>query len=653
MTTHPTTGGNSDPKTLVEINDEFWDPVRQLNRDQTLPNQFEKLQSRIANLERAAGLRDGEFEGPYHNDPPVYKWVEAASYVWADTHDPELKAQLDTVVDIIQAAQQDDGYLHSNFILEHDLAERWTNLGIKHELFAIGHLIEAAIAHHTVTKEETLLRVACTAADHVDTVFGPDRHTGYPGHPEIELALVALYRETGVQRYLDLAMFFIDQRGRADSRFQWEFEHEDQIAGSYATKAFVDATGSYDKVDLYTDSTGAYDGSYSQDHLPVREQTEAVGHAVKAMFLYAGMTDVALETGDESLIEAVQRLWTDMTTTRMYVTGGIGARAKGEAFGAQYELPNESAYAESCAAFGSIIWNYRLLQLTGDGKFGDELERALYNGFLAGMSLDGTEFNYTNPLAHEDGRHRQPWYETSCCPPNIARLIASLERYAYVVDPEAGMLRTVLYLGTTIETELNGTSVRLEQQTDYPWTGNASFELTVDQPTKFSLALRLPAYASSIELHVNGDSQAVAELEQDGFAVLERHWETGDQVDLNVGFDVERLVTHPNVDANTGRVALRRGPLVYCVEQVDHEYPIDWLHIPDDAAFTIHDRPELFGGITTIQGEGVIPDPDLWADDLYQRATTTEMQAVEFEAIPYYAWDNRESGSMRVWLHAR
>jgi DUF1680 family protein len=623
----------------VTIEDAFWGPRREVNRTVTLWNQYEKLEDRLDNLRKAAGIVDGDYRGTYHNDPPVYKWIEAANYVLETTDDEEMAKQIrtaiDEIVEILAAAQLNDGYLHSNFILQYDQEDRWTNLHRKHELFAAGHLFEAAVAHAEATGEETLLDVAIRLADHIDERFGPNANDGYPGHQEVELGLVQLYRDTEEQRYLDLAKFFLDERGRGDSRFEWELEHSAEIMD-----------GPND--DLFYDADEEYDGSHVQDNAPVRDQEEAVGHAVRALFQYAGMVDVGIETGDESLVTAAERLWHDVTERKMYLTGGVGARVEGEAFGDAYELPNESAYAETCASFANVMWNRRLLNVSGEGRFADVMERILYNGFLAGASLDGTKFTYTNPLAHdEDEHHRQDWFRTVCCPPNIARLLASLERYVYSVGEE--VLYVNLFVGGEIETAVRGKTVNVAQTTDYPWSGEVTIDVSVPEPVTFDLAMRIPGWAREAELRINGDLMDDRRVES-GYVHVDRTFKDGDIVELDLAMPVERVKANPNVESDRGRVALQRGPLVYCLEATDNTDSVHRLAIPADPDPTVEFHEELLDGVAVVEGDAVVPTGECWEGSLYRPADDIRDRETSFTAIPYYAWDNREPGPMRVWL---
>lgn len=622
----------------VEIDDDFWNSRLRVNREVTLAHQYEQMQEtgRIDNFRKAGGLIDGEFEGRYYNDSDVYKWVEAASNVLATREDSGLREDLDAVVTAIAAAQEDDGYLNSYFTLERP-DEKWTNLGMFHELYCAGHLVEAAVAHRRATGEKRLLDVATRLADHVDDVFGPEGKFGYPGHEELELALVELYRETGTERYLELAKFFVDGRGREDSRFEWELEHPDQIAGDRAEV--------YER--LYCED-GEYDGRYAQDHAPVRQQDTVEGHAVRAAYLYSGMADVAAETGDESLIDAVETLWRNATERRMYVTGGIGSSYDNEGFTTDYDLPTHDAYAETCAAVANVFWNRRMLELTGESRFGDVLERALYNGVLSGVSLDGDEFFYVNPLASEGDHHRREWFSCACCPPNVARLLASLDQYVYLKEEDA--LYVTLYLSNRTETRIGGTGVELEQETDYPRDGTVNVDVAVEEPVSFDLLLRLPEWCDDPSVEVNGDPVDVAANECDGFVSVSRTWRDGDTVTAEFPMRVRQVRAHPSVRPSGGRIALRRGPLVYCVEEVDDEVSPDSVRVPADASFDASFDPELLDGVVVVRGEGVTPTGGAWSGSLYRDRDAVPAEPVEFSAVPYYAWDHRESGQMRVFL---
>ncbi|QLG27810.1 glycoside hydrolase family 127 protein [Halorarum halophilum] len=633
------------PLTAVTIDDDFWSPRREVNRDVTVDHQYEQLEAGgcLDNFRRAAG-DGGEFEGMWFEDSDAYKWIEAASYAQASEPTPERRERLDRVVSLVAAAQEPDGYLDTYFqLVEPD--RKWTNLAMMHELYCAGHLIEAAVAHHEVTGGTSLLDVALALADHVDGVFGPDGRDGVPGHEGIELALVELSRVTGERRYLDLAEFFVDRRGAPDSRLKWETLNLDEIAGS----ADVDeGTRS-----VFLDDDGAHDRRYAQDHAPLRQQSTAEGHAVRAMYLYSGATDLLLAgAGDEELREALERLWENVTTRRSYVTGGIGPERAHEGFTDDYDLPNATAYAETCAAVGSVMWNERMARLTGESRFVDALETALYNGFLAGVSLDGTEFFYENPLESDGDHHRAGWFDCACCPPNVARLLASLERYVYAAGDGAAYVD--LFVEGWADVDIGGTAVTLSQWTDYPWDGDVTVEVeAVDGSAgtaEFDLNLRLPGWCDDPSLAVNGDPVPIDAT--GGYATLDRKWRAGDTVALSLPMPVERLVAHPEVEADAGRVALRRGPLVYCLEGVDNDRPLHHLRVPTDSDVTAEFDEDLLGGVTVLSGDAVAPRVEEWADELYRPADDCEVESASFTAVPYYAWDNREASAMRVWVDA-
>ncbi|HOS42079.1 MAG TPA: glycoside hydrolase family 127 protein, partial [Armatimonadota bacterium] len=553
-------------------------------------------------------------------DSDVAKWIEAAAYSLATHPDPALDALLDATIARIASAQQPDGYLNPHFtVVEPD--KRWTNLRDLHELYCAGHLIEAAAAHFQATGKRALLDVMRRYADYIERVFGtgPGQMRGYCGHEEIELALVKLARATGEARYLALAQYFVDERGRQP----YYFDAEAQARGENPATSYM----------------GRYE--YCQAHLPVREQREVVGHAVRAMYLYAAMADLAGETGDAALLAACEALWADLTLKKLYLTGGIGPSRHNEGFTGHYDLPNETAYAETCAAIGLVFWAHRMLQLDCDGRYADVMERALYNGALSGVSLDGTTFFYENPLASTGARHRQDWFGCACCPPNVARLLASLGGYIYGEREDA--LAVHLYVQSRVETGL----AALRVETRYPWDG--AVRITVDpRAARFTLRLRVPGWCREYRLAVNG-APLEAPVER-GYLCLARDWAAGDTVTLELAMPVERLEAHPTVQADVGRVALQRGPLVYCLEAVDHEVDVRHIVLPEDAALTPRFDQALLGGVTVLEGRAAALDETAWAGTLYRPVQDPVCRPTPLRAIPYYAWDNREPGAMTVWV---
>jgi len=626
----------------VRIHDRFWAPRQATNREVTLPLQYRILKEtgRIDAFRLA--WRPGEPDRPHQFwDSDVAKWIEAAGYSLATHPDPDLMARVDEVVELIAAAQQPDGYLNIYYTVV-EPSKRWTNLRDMHELYCAGHLIEAAVAYYEGTGKRRLLDVMCRYADHIASVFGPGegQRRGYPGHEEIELALVKLYRATGVERYLRLAEFFVNERGRQPHYYDAEARARGEDPGAYRFR----------------------DYAYNQAHLPIRQQTTAEGHAVRAMYLYSGVADVAAECGDDSLMAPLERLWENVTGRRMYVTGGIGSSAHGERFTYDYDLPNATAYTETCAAIGLAFWAQRMLLLDPAGTYGDVLERALYNGILSGVSLDGRSFFYSNPLdvdrlaweaASEAQRHefdspeRQGWFRCACCPPNVARLLASLGAYVYGEDEETAYVH--LFVGSTAYLHLGGREVALRQETDYPWGERVRIRVQPEFSDRFTLALRLPGWCLAPHLEVNGAPVALDGLVDRGYARLRRVWEPGDIVDLILPMPVERVRAHPRVTADAGRVALQRGPVVYCLEEPENGANLHALSLPEDAPFEAAYEPDLLGAVVTVRTEGERSMAGAWGGSLYS-AERPAVEPVALKAIPYYAWANRGLGSMLVWI---
>jgi len=599
----------------VTIDDTFWAPRRRVNHAVTLPEQYAQLEQtgRLHNLRRAAGQEQGAFEGRFFNDSDVYKWLEAAAWVLATERDERLQAQVDDLIALIAAAQDADGYLDTYFTFAR-VPERWTDLAVMHELYCAGHLIQAAVAHHRALGCRDLLDVAVRLADHIVATFNPMGRQGADGHPEIEMALVELSRDTGDERYRHQAQFFVDQRG----------QHPPTISGK----------------------------EYHQDHAPVRAQHEVVGHAVRALYLYAGMTDLYAETGEQALWETLDTLWRNLQGRKIYITGGAGARHEGEAFGDDYELPNRRAYAETCAAIAHVMWAWRLLLVTGEACYGDALETALYNGVLSGISLDGETYFYENPLADRGNHRRQPWFGTACCPPNVARLLASLPGYVYTTS-DKGLWVHLYATGTATAALTDVGVVTLRQQTNYPWDGEIT--LTIDPPdvALFSLFLRVPKWAEGASVTVN-DEVIGAPVRPGHYMEIRRQWAQGDVVRLTLPLAVRLLSSHPYVINNRDRVALVRGPLVYCVEAADHPGVDPWdLVLSTDAAWRVAREPDLLGGIMVLRTEDARARvDDGWEGQLYRSFDTPSAATtrVPLTAIPYYVWANRDAGPMQVWL---
>jgi len=623
------------PLTKVTIDDRFWAPRIATNREKTIPHIYRKCKETGRIDAWRLQWKPGKKPVPHiFWDSDVAKWIEAASYSLAVHPDAKLEALLHEVASLIASAQQKDGYLNSHFI-QVEPQNRFKSLAFNHELYCAGHLIEAGIAHYLATGDRTLFDAVRRYADYIDSYFGPGKHDGCPGHEEIELALVKLYRVTGEKRYLRLAEFFLDQRGQKPSYFSREYKRlPPAMAGLY--RHFFDAEGKFHS-------------EYCQDHLPVREQSAVVGHAVRAMYLYCGMADVGVETGDRALIEACRRLWKNLCSKRMYVTGGIGPSGHNEGFTGDYDLSNDTAYCETCAAVGLVFWNHRLLQLEGDGRYADVMERALYNGALSGVSLDGEHFFYVNPLA-SDGQHkRREWFGCACCPPNIARLIASVGGYIYSQGERDAWVH--LYVQSRGELDLGGRKVVLRQKTDYPWDGRIEITLEPEEPFVFGLNLRIPGWSRGATLSVNGKPVDLSGIVRRGYARLERRWKRGDRVELDLPMPVEKVEAHPAVRQDIDFVALQRGPVVYCLEQADNPVPLDWIVLPRSSKLKAHYDGDLLGGVAVIEGKASMLDDSDWGDDLY-RSGPVRRREITIKAVPYCTWNNRGPGQMRVWLHA-
>jgi hypothetical protein len=609
--------------TDVKLTDEFWAPRMEVNRKVTIPHLARQNEEtgRIDNFRKAAGLLEGPFVGYRFNDSDVYKSIEAASYSLAQTYDPALDAELDELISLVASSQMDDGYIFPAYTIDPEnppvgvSKTRWelTNSN-SHELYGNGHLIEAAVAHHRATGKRSLLDVAIRAADHIDSVFGPDGRRDTSGHEEIELALVKLYDLTGEKRYLELAKFFIDQRGQ-------EHDSPGEPEGSELAK--------YDH------------RTYRQDHLPVVEQREAVGHSVRAMYLYMGMADVAARTEAPGYREALEALWDDVAAKKMYLTGGIGAAGSMESFGEAYELPNQSAYAETCAAIGNEMWNYRMFLASGESRYLDVVERILYNGFLSGVSLEGNSFFYTNPLESDGDDERREYFNVACCPSNLARLMGQLPGFVYAREGERVYVN--LFIGSEAEIALPDGTLKLTQETRFPWDGAMHLILDPDTEREVELRIRIPgwardepvpsdlyAFADEFDgkpaLRVNG-VPVMLQMDE-GFAVLRQSWKRGDTVEVDLPMPVRRVRAHENVRNNAGRLALQRGPLVYAFEAIDNGGKAIDVVLAEDAVLETEFRKDMLGGVTVVHGGGLL-------------------------AIPYFAWANRGPGEMAVWLEMK
>jgi len=645
------------PLQQITIEDKFWSARLEINRTKTLDHVYKELEATgcIRNFDIAAKKITGTFGGPWWADSDVYKWIEGASYVLGSLPDPKLERKVDDLIARIAAAQEPDGYLNTHVQIEEpDL--RFKNLAFFHEDFSSGHLFEAAVAHYEATGKRALLDVAIKLANCFYDNFGPGKREGISGHEGIELAWVRLYRATGDQRYLELAESYLNDRGKKPSLFEVEYDKlpaDRTVLWREGVPINLRALQEHFYIRPLADHfflthPTAFDTGYAQDNLPVREQSVAVGHAVRAMFLYSGMADVAYETGDERLKAALDRLHDSVTLRRMYVTGGIGPSSKNEGFTDDYDLPNDNAYQETCASAGMVLWNYRMFKLTGDAQYVDLLEHSLYNAVLAGVSLEGNTFCYATPLACDTKFKRQPWFEVPCCPTTAARFFPSIGRYAY--NQSADGLWVNLYIGGTASATLaNGQKVTVKQTTNYPWEGHVKLQVSAEIPQEFTLHLRLPAWASGSTVTLNG--KKISPPISKGYAAINRKWSPSDVLELSLPLQIERLEANPNVLQSRGQVALRRGPLIYCLEQPDNKTDVDRIALPVAANLTAHFEPTLLGGVTVITGQGRAQAPSEWTRQLYRPVHAAgDAEPVAIRAIPYCVWGNRGQQKMKVWL---
>ncbi len=620
------------PFAQVTLDDPFWAPRQETNRTVTLPHMHQMLMEtgRIPafdlNFTRPVPSPIVQIFG----DSDAAKWLEAACYALTAQADPSLAALVNEFANKVVAAQQPDGYLNTHFIVTQP-EMRWKNLRDWHEMYCAGHLIEAAIAHHQATGDPKLLAALCRYADHIDAHFGrePGKRRGYDGHPELELALVRLYHATGEQRYLQLAQYMVEERGQSPNYFDQEARERGEDPAQFWAKTY----------------------EYCQAHAPIRQQGKVVGHAVRAMYLLAGVADLAHELDDPTLLATCERLWDNLVHRRVYLTGGIGPSRRNEGFTSDYDLPDESAYAETCAAIALILWNHRLLQFAGDGKYADIIEQTLYNGFISGVSLEGRHFFYDNPLASAGDHHRVPWFACPCCPPNLGRLLASLGDYFYSTSVDGVWIH--LYAQSSAKVQVQGQDVDVRQVTNYPWDGAIQLELRSAQPQAFTLHLRIPGWCDEWQVRVNGAPLAEEPALTKGYLAIHHTWEPGDQVELTLAMPVQSVWAHPAVRQMQGRLALQRGPIVYCMEGIDHGgVGLDRISLDPAAVerFTVEHRPDLLGGVTVLHGAGALIQEAGWEDALYRRNRPPTTQPVDVTAIPYCVWDNRAPGEMRVWF---
>ena len=575
----------------VKINDNFWSPRLSKHVSATLPvciDQIENQTGRIRNFENAA-KGEGEHSGIFFDDSDVYKALEGMAYSLINNPDSELEKKADEWIDKFAAAQQPDGYINTFYTLT-GLDKRWTNMD-KLEMYCAGHMIEAGVAYYQATGKRKLLDVCIRMTDHMMSQFGPGKRHWVPGHEEIELALVKLYQTTQEQKYLDFAYWLLEERGHGHGTMGDE---------------------------------GKWNPVYYQDIVPVRQLTDISGHAVRCMYLYCGMADVAALKNDTGYIAAMDRLWDDVVHRNMYITGGIGSSHDNEGFTEDYDLPNLDAYCETCASVGMVLWNQRMNQLTGDSKYIDVLERSLYNGALAGISLGGDRFFYVNPLESKGDHHRQEWYGCACCPSQLSRFLPSIGNYIYASSDDA--LWVNLYIGNTGQIRIGETDILLTQETDYPWDGSVKLTISTSLPLEKEIRLRIPNWCKTYDLSINGKRINVSE--EKGYAVI-KDWKSQDVIALDMDMPVEIVAADPHVKENFGKRAIQRGPLVYCMEEIDNPVYFDQIQLSPSTTFQTAFASDILNGIKTIKTNG-------------------RAQSATF--IPYYAWDNRKAGKMRVWI---
>ncbi len=609
----------------VNITDSFWKPTMEKVATKTLQAciyQTEVKTARIRNFEKVARKKGEKHEGIFYDDSDVYKALEAIAYSLKNHPDAAVEKKADEWIDKIVAAQLADGYIGTFYTLG-KLDDRWSDMSM-HEDYNGGHLLEAAVAYYNATGKRKLLDVAIKFADYFDSLFGPGKRHWVTGHQELELALVKLYRVTNDKKYLNLAHWLLEERGHK-----------------------------YAKGYTWTDWK---DTAYAQDMVPVREQKEITGHAVRAMYMYTGAADVAALTGDEGYMKAMNTVWEDVVYRNMYITGGIGSSGSNEGFSNDYDLPNEQAYCETCASVGMVFWNQRMNLLTGDTKFIDVLEKSLYNGARDGLSLSGDLFFYGNPLASNGKHFRREWFGTACCPSNIARLVASLGDYVYGVSDKG--LWVNLFVGSNTTLKYGKTDVPVRLDTNYPWDGNVKITLEPKSKVKFAVHVRIPGWAvgqaapgdlykfegsSSTTFALTLNGKPVNYVMEKGYATIDREWKKGDQLELTLPMDVKRIVSRSELKQDEERVALQRGPLVYCVEGADNNGKAWDIILPDNATFKTAFKKDLLEGVTTIQFQA--PNIQVGEDGL-----SVSMQQKTITAIPYYAWCNRGQNPMQVWL---
>lgn len=629
----------------IKIEDPFWGHMQQLVTDVVIPFQERVLHDEqpgvekshaIENFKIAAGLSEGEFYGMVFQDSDVAKWLEGVAYSLVIKPDADLEKRADEIIDIVAAAQQPDGYLNTYFTIK-EPQHRWQNLLECHELYCAGHMMEAAVAYYQATGKDKLLKVMEGMAEHIIDRFGPDKITGIPGHQEVEIGLMRMYHVTGNEAYKKQARYFLEERGKNPAFFAEEAAKRD-----------------WNHFGMIPEDT-----KYNQSYATIYEQDEAVGHSVRAVYMYTAMADLAATEHDRKLFEACERLWNNMTQKKMYITGGIGSTVEGEAFTKEYELPNDMAYAETCASIGLVFFAKQMLRMSKNGKYADAMERELYNGIISGMQLDGKRFFYVNPLEVNPGvsgeifgyKHvipqRPGWYACACCPPNLVRMVTSLGKYVW--DEEEDTIYSHLFIGQ--EASLQKADIKVESA--YPWEGRVAYTLKPKSGEVFTLAIHIPGYLKAFDVVING--KKINKTDEgynykEGYIYIERKWSDGDTVEVTFDMDIRTIYANTNVREDIGCVALMRGPVVYCFEGVDNDNDIQSLLL-DTSKLAEASVKKIDDGILKGAIEVEVPAERIKSTDELYSEQPPERQPVTAKAVPYYMWGNRGLNQMRVWMH--
>lgn len=646
-------------KEECQIDDSFWNRYITLVKEKVIPYQWDILNDKIEgtepshaidNFRIAAGDRKGNFYGEVFQDSDVSKWLEAAGNILMIERDAELEEKADSVIDIIARAQQENGYLDTYFIIEAP-QKKWTNVLECHELYCAGHFIEGAISYYLATKKEKVMQIAVKLADHICDVFGKEEGKlhGYPGHQEIEIALLKLYDVTGNEKYFELAQYFIDTRG-TNNFFEEEFEKRNRIC--QWTNTQVEEPNRY-----YNQFPYNY---YNQFHLPVRKQDKAVGHAVRAVYMYTAMADIASRTGDKELIGACKNIWENIVNKQMYITGGIGATHSGEAFTVDYDLPNDTNYSETCASIGLMFFAQKMLKIELNSTYADVMERALYNTVLGGMNYEGNRFFYVNPLevvpetcgGNTERNHvkpvRQKWFACACCPPNIARTIAGLWQYIYTVKENAAFVH--LYIGGESEIKLSSGNMKIVQSGNYLWEGKVVLDVQADTAEPMTVAVRIPSWTFG-QYQLLCDGKAAEFTVDNGYAFLTKDWSQGRKIEIQFNMESHFIQSNKKVHYNAGRAAIVRGPLVYCLEETDNGKYLNQISVDTNAGLE-EEHGTLFGESVLLHTTGYRKINEDGEDKLYALYDSAE-EKVDITAIPYFLWNNRTSGEMQVWVRAK